>query len=552
MAPKMNEQKQTLILTVIIMSIVSTAVFADTLFDPNNNEIAIIPKPMETRLTGGVFTLKFTTSIHFEGNSTEIRNIANYLAEHLRPATGLSLVVLDGANAKSSTDSILLTTKNSDKSLGMEGYELVVTKNRIILRAPRLAGLFYGVQTIRQLLPADIDSRKKLTDTCWTIPCVQIKDKPRFQWRGSLLDSSRHFMTKDFVKRYIDLLAYHKMNRFHWHVTDDQGWRIEIKKYPKLTEVGAWRNTDDGNLKSEKEIIGSEYSPDDVYGGFYTQEDVADIVRYAKSRYVMIVPEVEMPGHSLSALAAYPSLSCKGGPFKVASCRGVFKDVYCAGEDKVFEFLEDVLSEVIQLFPGPYIHIGGDECPKDRWKNCTRCQARIKAEGLNDEGELQSYFIKRLEKFLQSKNRHLIGWDEILEGGLAPNAIVQSWRGMAGAVAAVRAGHDTIVSPTAYCYFDYDLGATGLKRVYSFEPIPPDLTPEQQRHILGGEGNIWTEHIPQEVVDFWAFPRLSALAEVLWSSKELRNWEDFSRRIELQYHRFDIMGVGYKTEQEKQ
>ncbi|MBU0616882.1 MAG: family 20 glycosylhydrolase, partial [Planctomycetes bacterium] len=360
----------------------------------------------------------------------------------------------------------------------------------------------------------------------------------RYRWRGMLLDCGRHFMTKDFVKRYIDLLAYHKMNVLHWHLTEDQGWRIEIKKHPKLTEIGAWRG-----------------EGDERYGGFYTREDVKEIVEYAKSRYIAVVPEIEMPGHSLGALAAYPELSCTGGPFKVATRWGVHSEVYCAGNDKVFEFLQDVLSEVIELFPSEFIHIGGDECPKERWQACVKCQARIKTEGLKDEHELQSYFIRRIEKFLNSKGRRLIGWDEILDGGLAPNATVQSWRGMRGAIAAATAGHDVISSPTSHCYLDYAqwrapgeptwMGFIDLKTCYSFEPTPTELTPEQAKHVLGLEGNMWTEHAPQARVDWQVFPRLCALAEVGWSPKGKRDWKDFQKRLKAHYPRLDALGVTY-------
>jgi hexosaminidase len=489
-------------------------------------EIAVIPRPAEMKVTAGNFRLKDTTRILYEKGSVELARIANYLAERLRPATGIAMVVLEAAESAPQADTILLTTKGTDQGLGDEGYELTVSADSVILRAAQPAGVFYGTQTIRQLLPAEIESGKKVLTVEWTIPCVQIKDKPRFAWRGSLLDCCRHFMSKDFLKRYIDLLAYHKMNRFHWHLTEDQGWRIEIKKYPRLTEVAAWRG-------------------EDKYGGYYTQQDVRDIVEYAASRYVMVVPEIEMPGHSQAALAAYPELSCTGGPFEVATNWGVIKDVYCAGNDRVFEFLQDVLSEVIELFPAPYVHIGGDECPKDRWQKCPRCQARIKAKGLKDEHELQSYFVKRIEKFLLSKNRRLIGWDEILEGGLAPAATVQSWRGISGGIAAATSGHDVIMSPTSHCYLDYSHGRISIEKIYSFEPVPQELTAEQAVHILGGEGNMWTEHAPQELVDYRVYPRLTALAEVLWSPKEQRSWQDFSQRLDSHYRRLDVLGVDY-------
>jgi len=548
----MKNRTRTVMLTALVVSLCFVNGFAAA----GPGQISVIPKPMEIRQTGGHFTVKDKTAIYFQGSSDEAKTVAKYLAETLRPATGLGLAVLEQSKTEAPVESFLLTTENSDSGLGDEGYELTVTQNSVVLRAPNQAGLFYGVQTIRCLLPAQIESKKKVLSTCWKIPCVQIKDKPRFGWRGSLLDCCRHFMSVPFVKRYIDLLAYHKMNRLHWHLTEDQGWRIEIKKYPKLTETSAWRNTGPGNLRPPDDPP----QTDQIYGGYYTQEDIKEILSYAKSRHVMVIPEIEMPGHSVGALAAYPQLSCTGGPFKVRNTMGISKDVYCAGNEKTFEFLEDVLTEVVELFPAPYIHIGGDECPKDRWKECPKCQARIKNEGLKDEHELQSYFIKRIEKILLAKNRRLVGWDEILEGGLAPQATVQSWRGMEGAIAAATSGHDTIVSPITHCYFDYPhnekeakvfpnwMGVTSTEKVYSFEPLPEGLTLDQQRHILGGEGNIWTEVAPQEEVDARAYPRLTALAEVLWSPKELRNWDDFSNRLTHHYKRLDVLGVDYYVE----
>lgn len=557
----MKKQTQAFKLIILVSLLVVTAYAAAALADCTGR-IAVIPKPMKLEQTSGNFALKHKTAIYVQSSSAEIKNIANYLADRLRPATGLSLVVLEQAKATPPVDSFLLTTENADSSLGEEGYELVVTENNVTIRAPQPAGLFRGVQTIRQLLPPKIECSKKVVDASWTIPCLKIKDKPRFQWRGSLLDCCRHYMSKDFVKRYIDLLAYHKMNRFHWHLTEDQGWRIEIKKYPKLTSFSAWRNTGPGYLKAE--VDKSQDYHGNFYGGYYTQEDIKDVVEYAKSRYVMVIPEIEMPGHSVAALAAYPELSCTGGPFEIRTTTGISKDVYCAGNDRVFEFLEDVLSEVVELFDSPYIHIGGDECPKERWVKCPKCQARIKAEGLKDEHELQSYFIKRIEKFLITKNRQIIGWDEILEGGLAPGATVQSWRGIKGAMAAATSGHDTILSPTGHCYFDYPynpkqaasfpswMGTLPTKKVYTFEPMPEALTREQQRHVLGGEGNMWTECAPQQEVDARVYPRLTALAETLWSPKELRNWADFSDRLKVHYQRLDVMGVDYfKNDAEK-
>lgn len=555
----MKKQTKNFVLTVTIISLLAVTGCATATRVTEQAKITVIPKPMETKLTDGHFTLKQTSAIYYENTvpeAAEIKAVARYLADQLRPSTGLSLVVLEQSKAQVPADSFLLTTENSDAALGDEGYELLVTKSNVILRAPKPAGLFYGVQTLRQLLPPQIESRKKVLGVDWTIPCVEITDKPRFAWRGSLLDCCRQFMSVPFVKRYIDLFAYHKMNRFHWHLTDDPGWRIEIKKYPKLTEISAWRNSGPGPLRSWD----NPPQTDEMYGGYYTQDDIKDVVDYAKSRYVTVVPEIEMPGHSSSALVAYPELSCTGGPFKVQNTMGISDDVYCAGNEKTFEFLEDVLNEVVELFPSLYIHIGGDECPKKRWEKCPKCQARIKAEGLKDEHELQSYFVKRIEKVLLSKNRRLIGWDEILEGGLAPQATVQSWRGMKGAIEAARQGHDVVASPTTHCYFDYPhskeqaasfpkwMGVLPTEKVYTFEPLPEDLTPAQQRHILGGEGNIWTEVAPQEQVDSRAYPRLTALAETLWSPKELRNWDDFSGRLQSHYKRLDVLGVDYYKE----
>jgi hexosaminidase len=366
------------------------------------------------------------------------------------------------------------------------------------------------------------------------------------------LDVGRHFFDKEFVKRYIDLIALHKMNTFHIHLTDDQGWRIEIKKYPRLTEIGSKRK--------ESPMIGNRKKGDGTpYRGFFTQDDIREIVEYARKRYITVVPELEMPGHSLGALAAYPELSCTGGPHEVMTRWGVFEDVYCAGNDKVFEFMEDVLTEVIELFPGEYIHIGGDECPKARWEKCPKCQARIKKEGLKDEHELQSYFVKRIEKFLNSKGRRLIGWDEILEGGLAPNASVMSWRGTEGGIAAARSGHDVVMSPTTHCYFDYYQsknrkqepeaigGFLPLDIVYSFEPVPAELAPEQRKHVIGAQGNVWTEyiHTPSDV-EYMALPRMCALAEVVWTPAELKDWDDFRDRLDRFAERLDAMGVNYR------
>ncbi len=385
--------------------------------------------------------------------------------------------------------------------------------------------------------------------TTGVLPCLSIADQPRFPWRGMHLDVCRHFFPVEFVKRYIDLLARYKMNTFHWHLTEDQGWRIEIKKYPKLTEVGAWRSGGQVGPYSRREY-------DSIpYGGFYTQAQIKEVVAYAAARHVTVVPEIEMPGHAMAALAAYPALGCIGGPYEVQKGWGVFDDVFCAGNDSVFAMLEGVLTEVMELFPGQYLHIGGDECPKERWKACAKCQARMKAHGLKDEHELQSYFIQRIEQFVNSKGRKIIGWDEILEGGLAPNAAVMSWRGTEGGVAAAKSGHYAVMSPGSHCYFDHYQGDpaneplaiggyTTLQKVYSYEPIPAELKPEEAKYILGAQGNVWTEYIlTPDHVEYMAVPRMLALAEVLWTPKAKRDEADFIRRLENEFPKLEAMKV---------
>lgn len=497
-------------------------------------QINLIPLPGSIKIGSGTFTLNKETHI-FYANQQGYEEEAIYLQQLLSRATGFSLTVAlwDGKN--NITNCIILQNAlPGTDTLGVEGYYLNITSNNIMICAPEAAGIFYGVQSLRQLLPAQIEDSIVRSNVLWQVPAVSIIDKPAFPWRGMLLDCCRHFMTKDFILRYIDLLAYYKMNRLHWHLTEDQGWRIEIKKYPKLTETGAWRKEADGS----------------TYGGFYTQQDIRDVVAYAASRHIMVVPEIEMPGHSLAALASYPSLGCTGGPYKVERRWGVFKDIYCAGNDSTFAFLQNVLKEVITLFPSSYIHIGGDEAPHFRWDNCKRCQDRMKKNGLKSSAELQSYFIKRIETFLNSKNRQIIGWDEIMEGGLAPGATVQSWRGFEGALHAAQSGHDAIVSPTSHAYFDAPIGSLTLEKVYEFDPIPEGLANEFRKHILGGECNMWTEHAPQELIDNRMFPRMLAMAEVLWSYPTYRDKDAFLKRVRAAYPRLDLLGVKYGNERQ--
>jgi hexosaminidase len=502
----------------------------------------IIPRPAKLEVGAGSFQIGPKTSIVFDSRSSDVPEVAEYLAARLGPPTGFSLAVRS-AVGNVPEDAILLRTGDVLSKLGAEGYQLSVSKKGIKIEAASPAGLFYGVQTLLQLLPAEVEGPGKAEGVPWKVPFVKIEDRPRFVWRGAHLDVGRHFFPKEFVKKYIDLLAKYKMNTFHWHLTEDQGWRIEIPKYPRLTEVGAWRR---------------ESLHDGIpHGGFYTQDDIREVVAYAKKRFITIVPEIEMPGHSLAALAAYPELSCSGGPFEVCTEWGVFNDVYCPGNEKTFEFLEDVLTEVIGLFPGEFIHVGGDEVPKVRWQNCVKCQARIKAEGLKGEDELQSYFIKRIEAFLSAKGKRLIGWDEILEGGLAPNATVMSWRGIEGGIEAAKSGHDVVMSPTSHCYFDYYQGlfdepwAIGgflpIDKVYAYEPLPAELPAEQAKHILGAQANVWTEYLSESSqVEYMLLPRLLALSEVVWSPKDLRGFADFSRRIIPHYDRLAEAALNFR------
>jgi hexosaminidase len=452
------------------------------------------------------------------------------------------------------TGSVLLTTKGADATLGAEGYQLDVTPTGVVIRASTTAGLFYGIQTLRQLLPPQVESREKVTGVAWDVPCVQIKDSPRCAWRGLMLDCARHFFDKGEVERLLDVMALHKLNTFHWHLTDDQGWRIEIKKYPKLTEDGAWRPGIGFKLDPKRS---THYDAAGRYGGFYTQDDVRDVVAYAARLHITVVPEIEMPGHAVAALSVYPAFSSTTRPLRIAAGAGVMEGIYNPADEATFGFLDDVLTEVAGLFPGPFIHIGGDEVPKGPWKKSPECQALIKGLGLKNEDELQSYFIKRVEKIVESKHKRLIGWDEILEGGLAPGAAVMSWHGVGGAVTAANAGHDVVLSPTSNAYLDYGQthlkgqpptigGYVPLSKVYSFNPAPAGLSPEQLKHVLGAQGNVWTEYMPNlQQVELMAFPRELAIAEVTWTPHDRTDYADFVRRWDRDKSRLKIMGVNY-------
>ena len=444
---------------------------------------------------------------------------------------------------------------SSDASLRPESYRLAVGPDVVRIQAADAAGLLYAFQSIRQLLPPEIERERVVPGIDWRLPAVEILDYPRFPYRGMHLDVSRHFFDVDFVKRFIDLMSRYKFNRFHWHLTDDHGWRIQINGYPRLTEVGAWRReTAVGNNRDP-------YVGDGVpHGGFYTQDQIREVLEYAAERLVTVIPEIEMPGHSTAALAAYPEFGCRPGPYEVPTSWGIKKDIY-SPSDATFGFLEDVLTEVMQLFPSEYIHIGADEVPKDQWRASSLAQDVMAREGLADEDELQSWFIRRIEAFLNANGRRLIGWDEILEGGLAPNATVMSWRDMHGGVEAARQGHDVIMTPKDYVYFDYYQGDPAgeplagrfghpipLDTVYGFEPVPDELTEREARHILGAQGNVWTEFISTpEHVEYMTYPRALALSEVVWSPKARQSFNDFHKRLSANIQRLDALGVNYRT-----
>lgn len=526
-------------------------------------EVKIIPQPAELITNTGSFVISPKTSLVVanKGDKASAAFFNTYLLEYY----GFELAVVQ----KASKNSIVLKSIQNIDGLKGEGYSLKSNKDGVLIEGNSNQGTFYGMQTLIQLLPTE-------KSNSLTIASVQVKDEPRFAYRGSMLDVSRHFFPVSFVKKYIDYLALHKMNYFHWHLTEDQGWRIEIKKYPKLTEIGSKRN---GSIIGRYPGKGSDNTPEE---GFYTQEEVKDIVKYASDRFVTVIPEIEMPGHSSAAIAAYPMLSCfpnektvipdamisekskqelaNGRVKLVQETWGVFTDVY-APTEYTFNFLEDVLDEVMALFPSKYIHVGGDESPKDAWKRSEFCQQLIKEKGLKDEHELQSYFIQRMEKYINKNGRTLIGWDEILEGGLAPNAIVMSWRGEAGGIAAAKENHQVIMTPGSHVYLDHSQtknekevtigGFTSLEKIYSYEPIPKELNAQQAKYVMGAQGNVWTEYMTNTAkVEYMIFPRLSALSEVLWSPKENKNWTSFQTKIETMKKRYDMWGTNYFKEKE--
>lgn len=517
--------------------------------------ISIIPQPQQLTVGDGAFTICASTYIVSPVASTAV---AAYLADWMRRATGFPIPVQSAPT--NAADAIYLQIDPTADQHGAESYSLRVTSERIELQAPSAAGLFYGVQTLRQLLPASLEGANPAPQAL-QIPVVEIVDWPRFAWRGLMLDTCRHFFPMPFVKKLLDTMALYKFNRLHFHLTEDQGWRIEIKAYPRLTEIGSRR------AASQQPYPIQDLSEFDYhrvildgtpYGGFYTQDDIREIVAYAQQRFIIVVPEIEMPGHSVAALASYPELGCVGSGYQVRPGWGIAEDVLCAGQESTFTFVERVLSEVVELFPSEYIHIGGDECPKVRWQACPRCQAAIQREGLADEHELQSYFIRRVEKILEAKGRRLIGWDEILEGGLAPNATVMSWRGAQGGIAAASAGHDVIMTPNTHVYLDHYQSSDvaheplaqpailPLDRAYAFNPtegVPAD----KAAHVLGGQGNIWTEWISTEShFEYMAFPRALAIADALWAEQPRMPYADFITRLQPQLNRLEQLNVNFR------
>ncbi|HWC61143.1 MAG TPA: beta-N-acetylhexosaminidase [Verrucomicrobiae bacterium] len=545
---------------------------------------SLIPMPQKMEISEGRFKLGPATRIVVDGPSAET---GAYLAARLRASTGYPFPIQ--TNDEAGLDSIQITTQGASPSLDAEGYKLDVQPHasaagideqpgHVLIVARTQAGAFYGVQTLLQLFPPQIFSTNVVKNIAWEIPfAVRIEDQPRFPWRGFMLDCSRHFFSKDEVKRVLDEMALHKLNTFHWHLTDDQGWRIEIKKYPKLTEIGAWREksmmTPPGDEDGKRFVNHvhpawdvappTDFGPDGRYGGFYSQDDVREIVAYAASRHITVVPEIEMPGHAIAALAAYPELSCDGGKYSTSANAGVNKGVFCVGKDEVFTFLDNVLLEVFDLFPGKYIHVGGDEVnaavKKATWGQSPECLARMKAENLKTLDDLQGWFTGQIGKFVSAHGKVMIGWTEIADSPLPSNAAVMDWQG--GVMLAATNGHDVVMSPTKFCYLDYYQsldtameppgigGFLPLDKVYSFEPIPANLPTKFQSHVLGGQGNLWTEYVPSiQHVEYMMFPRLCALAEVDWSPKTGRDFNDFSQRLQIHEKRFDVLGITYRKE----
>ena len=538
--------------------LLSYCVCAITFGQNKNVPIAIIPEPVNLTQGTGYFALPKAISVEMPA-SADLKELSNELKQKLSAATGYAVTI----NAKVAAPTIRLAlNKTADKTIGKEGYSLSVMPKLIDIKSNGPAGLFYAVQTLFQLLPKEIENKTMVKDINWQLPVVEITDYPRFGWRGLMLDVSRHFFTKEQVKDFIDNMVRYKFNLLHMHLTDDEGWRVEIKSLPRLTSVGAWNVKRVGTFGEF-----ADPSPDEprTYGGFYTQEDIKELVQYAKDRFVDIMPEVDIPGHSLSAIVSYPELSCTAGAEKYHVRSGekimnwdggmtaLIDNTLCPANEKVYPFLDKVFTELAQLFPFPYIHVGGDECAKNFWEKSDAIKQLMQKENLKTQEEVQSYFEKRVEKIVESKGKKLIGWDEILEGGLAPNALVMSWRGIKGGIEAAKQGHQVVMSPTTFVYLDYmqsdriiepPVYATlRLKKTYEFEPVPDGVDP---KYIIGGQGNLWTEQVYNtRHLQYMIWPRSLAIAESVWSPKDKKNWDDFTRRVEANFDRMDIEQVKY-------
>lgn len=520
----------------------------------SNEPLSLVPMPNDIQVRSNHFVLTAETPVYAATELGAATQIDGFL-ENLSRTAGLDLKRADFSADSEQPNSGIVFLFN--KELAAESYKLNITESCVTVEASDANGAFYAIQTLRQMLPIAVYGKEQAKDASWTLPCVAVNDGPRFGYRGLMVDVCRHFFTLDEMKRIVDVMALHKLNTLHWHLTEDQGWRIEIKKYPKLTEIGSIR---------KKTMIAKEWDNYDntPYGGFYTQDEIREFVKYAQDRCITIIPEIDLPGHMMAALASYPELGCTGGPYEVSGQWGVRDDVLCPGKEKTFEFIEGVLTEVMELFPSKYIHIGGDECPKVRWEKCPKCQARIKKENIKGDDKhsaeffLQSYTMARVEKFLNANGRSVIGWDEILEGKLAPNATVMSWRGISGGLEAAKLHHPVIMTPNNYVYLDHyatmDVkneplaigGYNSLERVYSLDPVPAELSEEEQGYIMGAQANLWTEYIPTpEHLEYMLLPRMAALSEVQWTELKNKSWSRFSDNMEHFARIYDVMGLNY-------
>ena len=541
--------------TVIMFFFFICTVVACVPVQTGNNRFNVIPKPAKLETRQGQFVFNVNTRIIIPDGEKDMCNAALVLQELFLASSGMNIQMVDNSNGKVKQGNNMVFCTLTSSMTNKEAYRLTIEKHCIKIEAGASAGIFYAMQTIRQLLPPEIERTTATGGVVWAVPCAVIEDEPRYPYRGTCLDVVRHFSEIPALKRHIDQLALHKINRLHLHLTDDQGWRVEIKKHPDFTNIGAWR-TGTYNEETRKYIDGR-------YGGYYTQDEIRELVAYAQMKFITIIPEIEMPGHSSAAVGSYPELSCSGEPWTVSGWWS--GRAFCPGKESTFEIFEGVLAEVMELFPGEYIHIGGDECNKRAWETCPYCLARLKELGLTSVHHgLQSYFIRRIEKFVNSKGKNIIGWDEILEGGLAPNAVVMSWRGTSGGIESAKQGHDVIMTPVEYCYLNFyqsldfaqepfawgngkgETDAVLMKTVYDYDPTPKELTATEAKHILGAQCNLWRECIyTDEHLEYMMFPRLAAMSEVLWTPLSEKNYENYLLRLPDILRRYDVMNINY-------